>query len=390
MEVAIHHRPAWGVGPRRFGANQLRSTAAFRVTYPAIFGLLLAFSVAGCSGSAPSASPTVPATRVPSPGAGPSATPKPTLTPTPTPTLTPTPTPSPTPTPPPWKASTPFGRGRTTYLAVDAPWDVAPPSAAASAAAGAPAPLPATVEVAIYLPPGYDTSGAKRYPAVYEAPFTFGLWNDGIGVESMLDDLITSGKIPPSLFVFISSGAGPYADPECANTFDGREKMDDFMGVTVPTYVDSHYRTIARPAARAIMGMSEGGYCAAILILHHPDVFGSAISFSGYYTAGAAGIGTRPPFGDDPVLIAKDSPTYQATSLASSVRSGLYFVIVAQASQEFYGPQATSFAKILDHAGITYYFVQANSPHGWNQVADYFGQTLIRVGTHQAELGVFD
>jgi enterochelin esterase-like enzyme len=244
--------------------------------------------------------------------------------------------------------------------------------------------------VAVYFPPGYDTSGSKRYPTVYEAPFTFGLWNDGMDVEPVLDDLITTGRIPPSLFVFISSGAGPYADPECANTFDGREKMDDFMGVTVPAYIDAHYRTIARPAARAIMGMSEGGYCAAILILHHPDVFGSAISFSGYYRAGATGIGSRPPFGDDPALIAADSPTYQATSLAPSVRSDLYFVLVAQTSQEFYGPQATGFAEILDGAGITYYFIHANSPHGWNQVADYFGQALVRVGSRQAELGVFD
>jgi enterochelin esterase-like enzyme len=246
------------------------------------------------------------------------------------------------------------------------------------------------VEVAVYFPPGYDTSGSRRYPTVYEAPFTFGLWNDGIDVESVLDGLITTGKIPPSLFVFISSGAGPYADPECANTFDGREKMDDFMGVTVPAYVDAHYRTIATPAARAIMGMSEGGYCAAILTLHHPDIFGSAISFSGYYTAGAAGIGTKPPFGDDPALINADSPTYQATCLSSSVTPNLYFVLVAQTSQDFYGSQAEEFAKILDDAGIKYYFIHANSPHGWNQVADYFGQTLTRVGARQADLGVFD
>jgi enterochelin esterase-like enzyme len=245
------------------------------------------------------------------------------------------------------------------------------------------------VEVAVYFPPGYDTSGSKRYPTVYEAPFTFGLWNDGIDVQATLDGLITTGKIPASLFVFINSGAGPYADPECANTFDGREKMDDFMGVTVPAYIDAHYRTIARPAARAIMGMSEGGYCAAILTLHHPDVYGSAISFSGYYTAGVAGVGTRPPFGGDPTIIAADSPTYQATCVAPSVRSDLYFVLVAQTSQEFYGPQATEFAKALDDAGITYYFIHANSPHGWNQVVDYFGQAMVRLGSRQAELGVF-
>jgi hypothetical protein len=65
-------------------------------------------------------------------------------------------------------------------------------------------------------------------------------------------------------------------------------------------------------------------------------------------------------------------------------------VLVAQTSQEFYGPQAEEFAKALDDADITYYFIHAKSPHGWNQVVDYFGQAMVRVGSREAELGVFD
>ena len=312
------------------------------------------------------------------PGATPTETPSspvaagsPTATPAPTPTSTPTPTP----TPLPWKASPPAGKSKMLYLAFDAPWVNAGSD---------------TVEVAVYFPPGYDSSGDKRYPAVYEAPFTFNLWNGAFHIEPMLDDLITSGAIPPSLYVFISTGAGPYGDPECANTYDGREKMDTFMGITVPTWIDRHYRTIAKPAARATMGMSEGGYCAAILALHHPDVFASSISFSGYFTAGVAGAATTIPFGGNATLINNDSPTYVAPRLSASVKPGLYFVIVANRTQEFYGSEATGFAQILDDAGIKNAFIDSDSPHGWPQVRNNLEQVLVLLGTQQAEWGVFD
>jgi enterochelin esterase-like enzyme len=294
----------------------------------------------------------------------------------PTATLAASPTATPTPTPPPapWKASPPAGKSKMLYLAFNGPWVDAGSD---------------TVEVAVYFPPGYDGSGDKRYPTVYEEPFTFNLWNGAFHIQPMLDQLITAGTIPPSLFVFMSTGAGPYGDPQCSDTYDGREKKDRFMATTVPTWIDRNYRTIAKPAARATMGMSEGGYCATILALHHPDVFGSAISFSGYFTAGAAGAATKIPFGGNAALIDKDSPTYVAPRLAESSKSSLYFVIVANRTQEFYGSEATGFAKILDDAGIKYSFIDSDSPHGWPQVRNNLQQVLVLVGTRQAEQGVF-
>jgi S-formylglutathione hydrolase FrmB len=248
----------------------------------------------------------------------------------------------------------------------------------------------AVEEVAVYLPPGYDKSGSKRYPAVYEAPFLFNVWNAAFHVKETLDSLINAGTIPPSIFMFMNAGGGPYSDTQCADTWDGREKMDRFMGVTVPDWIDTHYRTIAKPAARAVMGMSEGGYCAAILILHHPDVFGSAISFSGYFAAGVGSASAPIPFGNNQTLLNNDSPTYVAARLDPDVRPNIYYVIVAQRSQEFYGSGASDFAKVLDHAGIAYSFINADDPHGWPQVRNTFSQALTLVGMRMAESGVFD
>jgi enterochelin esterase-like enzyme len=286
-----------------------------------------------------------------------------------------TPAPSPTAFRPPWAVSPPTGLGRMEYRAYPAPWVRAGTE---------------TLEVAVYLPPGYDTSGSRRYPTVYQAPFLFNVWNAAFHVKAMLDALIDEGQIPPSLFIFMNGRGGAVVDPQCSDTYDRSELFDRYLGVTVPADIDKHYRTIATPSARAIMGMSEGGYCAAILSLHHPGVFGSQISFSGYYTAGATGGSAKAPFGNNATSINNGSPNYVAPRLDPMVKLSLYAVIVAQSSQVFYGGQATAYVKVLDDAGIKNTFIEAGEPHGWTQVREHLAEALTLVGVRQAELGVFD
>jgi S-formylglutathione hydrolase FrmB len=284
-----------------------------------------------------------------------------------------TPPPSPTPSLEPWKNSLPTGQGRVVYWKLPAPWEGS-----------------ATSEVAVYMPPGYDTNPTKRYPVVYEAPFNFYLWNTGAHIKAALDTLITGGSIPPMMFVFMDAGNGPYPDSQCADSFDRLELMDTFLGVTVPTYIDGNYRTIARASARATMGMSQGGYCAAVLAMRHPSTFGAIVSFSGYFTAGSGTATAKLPFGGNANLIALGSPSWIASNTSVADRSGLYFVLVAQTGQAFYGPEATKFAAILDQAGYGYDLVDAADPHGWPQVRTEFERALVLLATNQAGRGVFD
>jgi len=89
-------------------------------------------------------------------------------------------------------------------------------------------------------------------------------------LPGVLDSLITSGAIPPEIVVFVSDFGGPYADSECANSFDGTEWIDRFMATDLVHWVDTSFRTLATPASRATFGFSLGGYCAAALLAHHP------------------------------------------------------------------------------------------------------------------------
>ena len=257
----------------------------------------------------------------------------------------------------PWLAWLPTGAGRISSTSMPAPWKDGTVSA---------------VNVTVYTPPGYDPAGTRHYPVLYEVPTSYRLWGGATNVKAALDTLIDSGSIPAMIVVFIDSAGGPYPDTECADSFDHREWYDTFAGVTMVGWMDSHYKTIAQSSARAIAGMSEGGFCAAILTLRHRSVFGTSISFSGYYQAGAAGANSAAPFGRDKALLAAYSPTTVAGQLDVAARARLYFILVAKPDQPEYGPQAADFEKVLAGYGYHYDAIVASEPHGWPQVRDYF------------------
>lgn len=274
----------------------------------------------------------------------------------------------------PWLAWRPSGTGHVTTMYMAAPWKGGTATA---------------VDVTIYTPPGYDSKGAFRYPVLYEAPTGYRLWDGATNVKAALDTLIDTGALPATIVIFVDSSGGPFPDTECANSYDHREWYDTFVSQTVVGWVDAHYLTIAQPAARAVVGMSEGGYCAAILSLHHPSVFGTSISFSGYYVAGGAGAVSTAPFGGSRTLIAADSPTVVAGQLDSTTRDLMYFVVVAKPDQPGYGPDAAGFDSTLANDGYVYDAVYATEPHGWQQVRDYFPGAVEAWAAREVSEGVF-
>jgi hypothetical protein len=226
----------------------------------------------------------------------------------------------------------------------------------------------ATERVDIYLPPGYDPNGQKRYPVLYEAPFPYDLWDSSVNIGVVLNTLIDSGAVPPMIVAFVNDYNALILDTECANSTDGSQWMDTFISSTVVSYMDSNYMTIAKASARAVTGFSEGGYCAAILALRHPAVFGTAIPFSAYYFAGEGNASAGLPFGGDQAALSAASPMILAAKLTAAERAELYFIVVAQPSQPLYGYEATAFERLLYTEGYQFVSINAALPHGWDQV----------------------
>lgn len=140
---------------------------------------------------------------------------------------------------------------------------------------------PVEQSVAIYLPPSYDTSPAKRYPTVYLLHGFTGTYKGWIGfmrLQSLLDELIRQGQ-SRELIVVLPSGWNAYKGAFYSNsTVTGN--WEDYIYRDLVQNIDTNYRTIARAEGRGIAGHSMGGYGAMTLAMKHPDVFSAVYSLS--------------------------------------------------------------------------------------------------------------
>jgi enterochelin esterase-like enzyme len=288
------------------------------------------------------------------------------------PPATSSPTTKPDPTKP-WLAWLPTGGGDVTAVDLPAPWTGGPST---------------TETITIYTPPGYG-SGDRLYPVLYQAPNPYTDWDRAINIRTALDTLIDMGAIPPVIVVFADGHGAPYPDTECADSADGKMWLDKFLGTTLVSYVDAHYRTIATQQSRAIMGFSQGGYCAAILALHHPTVFGTSIPISGYFVAGRGDATSRRPFAGSLAAIAAASPADAVSKLPATERANLYFVMVYPPSEPFYGPQSINFDRLLTTDGYPHFTIETASPHGWVQVRQQFPAALEAWAARMVATGVF-
>lgn len=140
-------------------------------------------------------------------------------------------------------------------------------------------------DVVVYLPPSYVKSN-KRYPVVYLiAGFTgYGILNLNLSpfsenIQQRLDRLIRTKKIKEMIVVM----------PDCFTKYGGSQyvnssatgRYEDYMTKEIVPFIDSHFRTIAKPGARCIIGKSSGGYGAMWLAMRNPNTFGLMATHSG-------------------------------------------------------------------------------------------------------------
>jgi S-formylglutathione hydrolase FrmB len=130
-----------------------------------------------------------------------------------------------------------------------------------------------------YLPRRYET-GRERYAVVY---FLHGLptapdaYRGAGWLRPALDSLSR-----PAILVAPQGSAHGDSDPEYLDRGPGRN-WETAIARELPRFVDSHLRTLPRRDARALVGLSAGGYGAVALGLHHLDDFAAIESWSGYF-----------------------------------------------------------------------------------------------------------
>lgn len=140
-------------------------------------------------------------------------------------------------------------------------------------------------DIAVYLPPSYQTSPAKRFPTLYLLhgfTGTITAWTrngyQGMSLQPLMDGLIKEGKIR-EMIVVVPNGRNSYGGGFYTNsTVTGN--WEDYIYRDLVSHIDATYRTLARAESRGIAGHSMGGYGALVLGMKHPEVFSAIYALS--------------------------------------------------------------------------------------------------------------
>lgn len=201
--------------------------------------------------------------------------------------------------------------------------------------------LGANKALVVYLPPSYRSDRTRRFPVAY---YLHGLggdetnWTVAGRMGPVMDSLIAAGK--PEMIIAMPDGddswyatynvlldaagcrrmlrTGGNADHDCV----AWPHYDDYIAFDVVRHVDGKYRTTATAAARAIAGLSMGGYGAFTLALQYPTTFSAAASHSGVLSPMEF---APPPFGRG--LFAR-SPADSASAASFGARNAERFRVI--------------------------------------------------------------
>lgn len=236
--------------------------------------------------------------------------------------------------------------------------------------------------VVVYLPPGYAES-TQRYPVLY---LLHGFPGDPEGfvrtvrVGVVEDTLLSEKKMQPLIIVMPMGSTGVFTDEEWADGIHRHSGWETFLARDVVHAVDSQYRTIAAGSARALGGLSEGGYASLNIGLHHPAEFRVLESWSGYEKADDV----KSIFGGRPALLARNSPLLTLPTVASKLRGGHAFVWFYTGSSDRDRRQNARFAAELARFRVRHDFFVVHGGHTWRLWRDNAWAAIEIASAHMA------
>ena len=152
------------------------------------------------------------------------------------------------------------------------------------------------------------------------------------------DELVATGAAQPAILVMPFGSTGTFTDKEWANGVRPNEGWETFVARDLVQAIDSTFRTIPDGAHRAIAGLSEGGYGALNIGLHHPG---------------------------DSRLLAWNSPLDQLSSVAGALRKAHTYVWFYSGDHDRLRSQNAQFAAELERAGIRHRYFVVRGGHNW-------------------------
>jgi putative tributyrin esterase len=211
----------------------------------------------------------------------------------------------------------------------------------------------------VLLPPDY--AGDRRFPVLYLLHGLYGdykNWDTRTGLEAAAESLPWVIVMPDADDSWYTNSATKPAD-----------KFEDYIAKDLISEIDGKYRTIAEKRARAVAGLSMGGYGAVKLALKYPDLFALAGSLSGAFNAAGnlddlrpefrakllevfGAIGSRTRTENDVFLLLKGSHDYPHFYLACG-------------TDDFFLPTNRALAAQLSKLKIPYEYHETPGGHEW-------------------------
>lgn len=152
--------------------------------------------------------------------------------------------------------------------------------------------LGGSAKIVVELPQGYDQASPRTYPVVIGLhgfpgePASYARAGLVAGQQQATSD----GTLAASIIVMPQISIPEVLDTECVNGGPGQPQADTWLSRDLPKWIVDNFRVRTDRLSWAVAGYSYGGWCSASLAVRHPDVFGAALVFAGYF---------QPEFGAD-------------------------------------------------------------------------------------------
>lgn len=242
--------------------------------------------------------------------------------------------------------------------------------------------------IKIILPSGYHADPTRRYPVLY---FLHGSPDDPI--QQNYPALTTSTEM---ITVIPDGGArGWYANWLNQRTAAGVQNWENFHLKQVIPFIDANLRTIAAKKARAVAGVSMGGFGALHYAQVRPDLFSQTASLSGDIDLSVRSMDLRmavvaslvgyAPSVDSDAVFGSPYPVFNADWRFNEVNPSAHMNKLAGVGVsiyvgngrgdvtdlEFWVESASKHVKAsMDALGMPYYYVDYGDGAGWGTLCN--------------------
>ena len=199
----------------------------------------------------------------------------------------------------------------------------------------------------VYTPPGYMRD-SKKYPVLYlvhGAGDSDDSWTSIGHAHYILDNLLAAGKAKP-MIVVMPFGHTP--ERAGADMLTNTDFASDFLKDLIP-YVEASYRTINKPASRAMAGLSMGGAHTLNTGLPHAELFG----YIGIFSMG--------------FMAPQQAMDYETMNAAALDKGAGKFKLVdyAMGKTDFLYSSVAPTRAMLDKHGIKHVYNESDGGHTW-------------------------